>query len=302
MSQYSNVFTIEKSFFKNAQTLRSEFENVFSDPRSTDPRRFVWDFWYYKDQYHHLRTPAHHFFSKNVYIDFHSQLVQWGRVNLGCHDISPPWLSYYVDGCYQRMHADVPHGPWAFVYSLTPARRKFDGGETFLLKDDVLNYWTGFNDQSDREYKSFFHIIQPQFNQLTVFDPRRPHGVTEVKGSRDPLEARLVVHGWFVEPRPYVVGGLGARQVGVVLNKVFRQLNEFLAQQPPLHGCLALRMRVNKSGAVDHFKLVSNSLIDLHTPQNKNLKLIATLKNHFENVKFPRSSKPSEMTIPLLFR
>lgn len=51
------------------------------------------------------------------------------------------------------------------------------------------------------------------FNQLTVDDPRFPHGVTEVKGTRDPLKARLVIHGWFVEPRPYVVGGLSTAQV-----------------------------------------------------------------------------------------
>lgn len=29
----------------------------------------------------------------------------------------------------------------------------------------------------------------------TVFDPRFPHGVREVRGTRDPLKARLVIHG-----------------------------------------------------------------------------------------------------------
>jgi hypothetical protein len=302
MSQSNSSFSIQSHFFKNAKLLRKEFENGFIDPRSTDSKRFIWDFWYFKNQYHHLRTPAHYFFSKKNYVDFHSQLVQWGRSNLGCHDVSPPWLSYYVDGCFQNMHADVPHGPWAFVYSLTPKNRKFEGGETFILKDDVLNYWKSFSDKDHREFKSFFHIIAPEFNQLTVFDPRRPHGVTEVKGSRDPLEARIVIHGWFVEPRPYVVGGLSAKQVGLVLNKLFHNLQEFLNQQSLLHGCLALRLRVNSGGTVSQFKIISNSLIDLYVPENKNIKLIHTLKNYFKKVKFPSSPKPSEMTIPLLFR
>ena len=110
-------FSVHKNFFPEAKKLRAEFDQNFSNPRGTDSKRFVWDYWYFEDQYHLIRTPAFYYFTKKIYQNFHSQLVQWGRENLGCHDISPPWMSYYVDGCYQNLHSDVPNGPWAFVYS-----------------------------------------------------------------------------------------------------------------------------------------------------------------------------------------
>ena len=34
-------------------------------------------------------------------------LTQYGQERLGCRTISPPWLSYYIDGCEQALHADV---------------------------------------------------------------------------------------------------------------------------------------------------------------------------------------------------
>jgi len=71
--------------------------------------------------------------------------VHWGRATLGCHDVSPPWLSLYVEGCRQELHGDLPHGPWAFVFSLTNWRqRTFRGGETLLVRDEVLDFWHDF--------------------------------------------------------------------------------------------------------------------------------------------------------------
>lgn len=49
-------------------------------------------------------------------------------------------------------------------------------------------------------------FVEPEFNRLTVFDPRLPHGVRPVRGTQDPREARLVLHGWFTEPTPFFTG------------------------------------------------------------------------------------------------
>ena len=51
------------------------------------------------------------------------------------------------------------------------------------------------------------HLVEPRFNRLTVFDGRYPHGVRPVEGTRDPLKARLVLHGWFTDPTPFFEGG-----------------------------------------------------------------------------------------------
>lgn len=293
---------VHKKFYSGAKKLRQEFDTQFSNPRTTGAQRFVWDYWYFEDQYHLLRTPAVYYFSKKIYQEFHSQLVQWGRENLGCHDISPPWLSYYVDGCYQNLHSDVPHGPWAYVYSLTLDPKAFRGGETLILKDDVLDYWTHFQNQQNHEYNNFVHRIPAHFNQLVVFDPRYPHGVTEVKGTRDPQKARLVIHGWFVNPRPYVVGGLKTSQVQKPLAEAMAQIAKVASELGFTNGTVSLKLEISIDGKVNKFKELTNTLKSLaHQPSdvvllNKALKLV------FKDLQFPRAQQKSHLVIPILFQ
>lgn len=295
-------YQVHKNFFTGAKDLRSQFENNFKNVRSTESQRFVWDYWYFEDQYHLIRTPAEYYFQKKTYLDFYSRLTQWGRENLGCHAVSPPWLSYYVDGCFQNLHSDVPHGPWAFVYSLTKNPKDFRGGETLILKPDVLNYWPGFQDQNDREYQSFVDRIPAAFNQLTIFDPRFPHGVTEVKGTRDPLKARVVMHGWFVEPRPYVVGGLSTALTQKALDPAFTELNKILSEVESLHGTLSIRLNVSQAGTVQSYKLVSNTVLSVYGNLAEEKYLQKSLKQIFSNVQFAKAKSVSKMTIPLLFK
>lgn len=293
---------ILKNFFDNFSKLRGEFVANFENSKSTHSKRFVWDFWYDEDQYHLIRTPAYNYFSRKLYADFHSHLVQWGRENLGCHDISPPWLSYYVDGCFQNLHSDVPHGPWAFVYSLTPDKRQFRGGETMMLKEQTLNYWNNYKQSNHYEYLSFVDLIPTAMNQLVVFDPRFPHGVSEVKGTRDPLKSRLVMHGWFVNPRPYVVGGLSTAMVGKSLQDVFLKLNSALEQMELLDGTLSLRLRVSTSGKVEQFKILTNTLMSLGQRPQDVIYLQREIRKLLINTKFASSRKSSQITIPLIFK
>lgn len=295
-------FTTYSNFYSDYKLLRSEFEANFSNPKATHSKRFVWDFWYDEDQYHLIRTPAVHYFSKKAYQNFHSYLVQWGRENLGCHDISPPWLSYYVEGCYQNLHSDVPHGPWAFVYSLTPNKKEYRGGETLILKPNTLNYWSNFVDQKDHEYTNFVDLIPSKMNQLVVFDPRFPHGVTELKGTRDPMKSRLVMHGWFVNPRPYVVGGLSTAQVQKALNPQFEMLNDLLGQVGLMNGTLSCRLNVDRHGQVKKYTLVSNSVLSLSNAGADEKHLVKELKNIFSKTKFLSAKESSSVTIPLLFK
>ncbi len=298
----SKHYQIHKYFYHKAQILRSEFEAKFIQPTQTHSNRFVWDYWFVEDQYHLIRTPAVHYFSKNNYADFHSYLVQWGRENLGCHDISPPWLSYYVDGCFQNLHSDVPHGPWAFVYSLTSKKSDFKGGETLILKPKTLNYWNSFQDQTNHEYSQFVDRVPSPFNQLTLFDPRYPHGVTEVKGTRDPLKARLVMHGWFVEPRPYVVGGLSTAQVSKVLNPQFQKLESILSNMGSLHGTMAIRLKIETKGKIEFFKIISNTVLSLENNIQDEKIFNKEMNFLFKQIIFPVAKKSSLITIPILLK
>lgn len=295
-------FFIHKKFYPQFKDLRKEFENNFINAKSTDAKRFVWDFWYDEDQYHLIRTPAYHYFSAKLYQDFHSYLVQWGRENLGCHDISPPWLSYYVDGCYQRLHSDLPHGPWAFVYSLTPDKKEFKGGETLILKPETLDFWSHYGRSDRHEFRNFVDVIPSMMNQLVVFDPRFPHGVTELKGTRDPLKSRLVVHGWFVNPRPYVVGGLSTKDVQKCIEPVLRNLNSILSEIDLLDGTLSLRLNVSAAGAITQYKTLTNTLVSLANKLDDVRYFEKEIKKLLQSVSFIKTKKASTITLPLIFK
>jgi len=52
-------------------------------------------------------------------------------------------------------------------------------------------------------------LIDPLFNQLVIWDSRIPHGVREVTGTDDPLDARVVLQGWFTAPTRLLSGTHG---------------------------------------------------------------------------------------------
>ena len=131
------VTTVDE-FFPEAGEMRRVFDGRLGARWGAPPERFVWDYWHVPDQYTYVRTFADEFFPSELYRRFLDHLLAWGRATLGCTNIARPWLSYYVDGCRQELHADVPHGPWAFAFSLTNwPERSFTGGETFLLGEDT---------------------------------------------------------------------------------------------------------------------------------------------------------------------
>ena len=262
----------------------------------------MWDYWHVPDQYTLLRTPAWEYFPEDVYRAFHEALVHWGRRTLGCWDVSPPWLSCYVEGCQQHLHADVPHGPWAFVFSLTPPSPRFHGGETLLLRPEVLDYWPEFDDKVDRERSSFVKRIAPDFNRLVCFDPRFPHGVTRVGGTHDPREGRLVIHGWFTEPRIFVEGAREPEQVDAALEPALTALGEALVDLGLLHGMLSVRLQVAAAGAVSETRVLANTLVGREAPGQVEAQALERILAALRAVDFGAADGATEVTLPLLFR
>jgi hypothetical protein len=288
-------------FYPGARDLRATFDARFADPRSTRGDRFVWDWWHLPDQYTHLRTPAWTYFPRKQYRAFHEALVAWGRRTLGCWDISPPWLSCYVEGCEQRLHSDVPHGPWAFVYSLTPPRPRFSGGETLILRPETLSYWPTFPDRPERELASLVDRIPSRFDRLLAFDPRFPHGVTRVGGTHDPREGRLVVHGWFTEPKPFATGALTAKQLDRPLDGAVGEVVAALADRA-LHGVLSVRLDIARTGEVERARLLADTLVDLQAPDAPPKDVTRAALRALRRARFPRARGATEVTLPLLFR
>jgi len=284
-------------FYGRANQLRSQFDKKFSNPRSATADRFVWDYWHVPNQYTLLRTPAEYYFTRSEFKNFESRLVHWGREHLGCHAISRPWLSNYIDGCEQRLHADNPHGPWAFVYSLSRPSG-FVGGETQVLRSKVLDYWRNFTGQMGSEEVELVRLIRPTFNRLTVFDPRLPHGVKRVEGTRDPRHGRLVIHGWFVQPQPYFEGGLSRRSMQRSLNEQVGRLTRDLPKDTQLQGYLSLRISIARSGRVCGVGVLVSNLRPHSDQQRQVLRII--LKSAMQ-LQFPKAGSTSKLTLPLIF-
>lgn len=290
------ILTLD-NFSKFTGSLRACFDENFADPLSLDTKRFVWDYWHVPGQYNLIRTPAYHYFPPKLYMQLHKQLVMWGRANLGCWDISPPWLSCYVEGCEQKLHADVPHGPWAFVLSLSPSKLKFSGGETTLLKESVLRYWQSPELATGFETEDLIESIKPKFNRLIVFDGRIPHGVSRVSGVQDPREGRLVLHGWFSQPKTYIEGALPLRSAEPILNRAVEEVQQTMSES--IWGTLALELKVRPNGTVQSCRFLTLNIRD----QNGDLprQILNDILRIYRDLQFSRVRSTTKMVIPLIF-
>ena len=288
-------------FAPESRALRAAFDARYADPRAARPERFVWDWWHVPGQYTLLRTPAWTYFPRRAYEAFHRRLVGWGRRVLGCHDVSPPWLSCYVEGCGQELHGDLPHGPWAFVHSLTRwDGRRFRGGETLLLREEVLDHWSGFRSRRGLEVDDLFLSVAPRFGRLAVFDPRIPHAVRTVEGTRDPREGRLVVHGWFVQPRPFVEGPLPAGALAARVEELGPAVEGALGGLP-VAGLLSLGLSVRPDGRVGSVRVLSDTTRAPAGAEGARRRSLRRIRATVAGWRFPRRGGPSRVTLPLVF-
>lgn len=299
-----SVFIVDR-FSSHATALRKEFDARFAEPRAARRDRFVWDYWNVPGQYTALRTPAWTYFSQALYRKWHASVVNWGRRVLGCHDISPPWMSNYVEGCGQELHGDLPHGPWAFVFSLTPWQsRVFTGGETMLLRDEVLDYWHSFVSERAIELPDVMRFIAPKFNRLTVFDPRIPHGVRRVHGTVEPRQGRLVLHGWFVQPRPFIEGGLAAGKGSSAVSGAIDDLSPAIGKalgSLPLAGLLSLQIVVAPDGSVQRTRVLSDTTRVAGPFEAERRAAIRAVQRRIGSWRLPRRSTQTVITLPLVF-
>jgi len=300
-SAVSRSVLIVDRFAPEAHALRSVFDSRFAAPREAHGDRFVWDYWHVPGQYTALRTPAWTYFPRALYARFHNRLVAWGRAHLGCHDISPPWLSLYVEGCRQELHGDLPHGPWAFVFSLTHWRgRTFRGGETLMVRDDVLDFWHDFVSVRAVEHDELIRAVAPQFARLTVFDPRVPHGVRAVTGTHDPREGRLVIHGWFVQPRPFVRGALPVRALAARISELTDRLGAWIADRP-IAGLVSFSFDVDRRGHVLEPRVLSDTTRAPRADERARKALVRRIRETIAGWRFGSQRATSRVTLPLVF-
>lgn len=287
-------------FFDRAPEMRAAFDERFGAVRSGSRKRFVWDYWHVPHQYTYLRTFSEYVFAAELYAAFMRRLRSWGRDQLGCEKVMAPWLSCYVDGCRQELHADVPHGPWAYVFSLTDwDHRTFLGGETMLLKPECLNFWRRFDPSIGLEADSLVELIPPQFNQLTVFDPRIPHGVRPVQGTWDPVRSRLVLHGWFRYPSPILCEALEGKLTAPVLDSTRESLEERLKDFHRLTGVVTARLELSPSGEVTEVRTLTNTLVSKDGHPEDVSTALRCIEGFWAQSKFPQGAENAWVIMPV---
>ena len=286
-------------FFSSATAMRDAYEARFAFPRNQDRQRFIWDYWHVPGQYTYIRTYAKWLFLSDLLTAFLRRLRSWGEENLGCNTVTEPWLSYYVDGCSQELHTDALQGPWAYVFSLTRwDERRFTGGETALIESDVLDYWHGRRHLQPMEQSVLMRLEPARFNQLLIFDPRIPHGVKTVHGTRDPLEGRLVLHGWFKFPSFIVNGDLDKRAAERLALEAERLWQGVRQRFTHLVGCLIVRKTLGEDSNAGSIQILTNTLVSTTAGRASPEVAVQALLDMLGSLNAPAYGKNASVTLP----
>ena len=300
-------YYLEQNLFRHANKLKSEFNNRFDIrcQKETPLNRCTWDYWYVRDQFNYFVSPAYSIFEKSTLDEFEKTLLSWIFDNLGCTEINSMWCSNYTHSCGQNLHMDLDQGMWAYVFSLTDwQHRKFTGGETVLLRPEILKFWQNLKkieeititSATDRIYTK----IPARFNQLLVFDGRIPHGVQTIMGTNTVTEGRMVIHGW-IKPAKFLVRQKNNKKQNLT-NTLLPQLKIALTDifdkyaKLNLHGILVNKVSI-RNGQVKTMTLPST----IQSNDREFKLLLNDILNLFEKFFEKRKYKHKDIIIPILF-
>jgi Rps23 Pro-64 3,4-dihydroxylase Tpa1-like proline 4-hydroxylase len=287
-------------FFAEADEMRAVFDERFARARPHGPESFIWDYWHVPGQYTYLRTFGDRYFPDSLTKGFLERLKAWGRDVLGCSAITAPWLSYYVEGCVQELHADVPNGPWAYVFSLTRwDGRSFQGGETEMLRPELLDFWRRFDPSEGLETRDMVDRIPPEFNQLTVFDARIPHAVRAVRGTHDPIHSRVVLHGWFDYPKLALSDDMGDERAHISLRLAAAHIVKRLQRFKSVTGLLTVRVEFGDDGHVRATRVLTNTLVSAVADGDAPAEIVASVRDALDGLEIAGASSQSWAIVPI---
>lgn len=282
--------------------LRREFDrrlgSVRVEPVPKD--RFTWDYWYDPPQFCYLRTIAEDFLPKPLFEGFRSALKTWAFERLGMTTVNGMWLSYYIDGCQQGVHSDPGNGTWAFVYSLTRWQgRGFEGGETFMVNTDRHPDAFQWEERMSHGKAEDFVTVESLLGRLVVFDSRVPHGVMPVRGTRDPQDSRVVLHGWFGNDGPRVEGPVARAAVSDALGAASDGIERALDDLGDTDGMLVARFTIDADGSTRDVHYPSDTMVRTSAGGSDPREVTRRISGVLGRLRFPKADASSRVTVPL---
>ncbi len=286
-----------------AQALREDIDQHFDNPHLAGPQHQVWNYWHVPDAYTYLRTSPEKIIARERVDQFFNKLRWFSMTFLGMDTVSWPNLSLYVEGCGQALHNDSRSGTFGYVYSLTHwDGRCFKGGETLIFREQ--DYWAGDRFREAGSATSLYETIPTCFDQLLLCDDRLIHGVPEVRGTNDPRQGRIVLHG-HIQVNGVCIEGpllpvLQSEGLGL-LGEIIEGAQALAAREPGrYHGFATCAMEVAADGRVSAIKPLLQRVLGQGGPQPE-VQLLAQLRNRLLGLRFEAQAAPSRITVPMFF-
>jgi hypothetical protein len=296
-------YHVVADFCPEAGSLREGIESHFADPYTAGPAHQVWDYWYVPDSYTYLRTAPEKVIEIERVDHFIDQLKRFALRRLGMDTITWPFLSLYVEGCKQILHNDSRNGSFGYVYSLTRwDERRFDGGETLIFHEQ--DYWASGRFRDAGAGTAFYEKIPSRFNQLLVFDDRLIHGVPEVRGTTDPREGRIVMHGHMESRGVSVEGPLQA----VLESGGLGNLDDVLAtaqacvakERGRYHGFATIGLDIAADGTVVSVQPLVQRVLSTSGAETE-VPVLSALCRNLSELRFAPQAEASWVAVPLNF-
>jgi hypothetical protein len=273
--------------------MRAAYEHHFRDAYEGTPRTHqIWNYWYVPGLYAYFHTAAYKVVPEPLLARFMQRLRQWSMSTLGLDEITPPYLSFYVNGCEQQLHNDVGNGRWAYVYSICEDPPSFEGGATILMPGN--DYWDRRTSVAAAAGAGLYEKIAPKFDQLLVFDDRVLHGVETVHGGMNPRRGRVVLQGHIKEGGVQVDGDLTSQTVIDTLATLQPSLVGLVPQSGRFRGLATVRIQVAPAGEVVAGRLLVNQIYD---PDRTGV--ASAILTTARRLRFPGAQGPTTITFPV---
>jgi len=276
---------IIENFFPAVDAIRSDFERAVTFGHARLRERLVWDYYFSEGNFAYVRTTADRVITPSFHHLFVACLREFTLKELGCPRVFSPWMSYYLDGCFQARHTDTQPSFLSYVFSLTHwDQRSFRGGETFI------------NDLS-KGAETETVCYEPMFNRLLIFDGQLPHGVRRVRNVTDPRKARVVLHGLI--PLPGICGVEGLLPgMEPRLRRQLADLERYINSLGTFSGVVVIRCKLAKGG-LESCHLLVNTALDVRREEYSSTRLAELALAGVRNLDWGGLAEHATLSFPL---